>query len=81
MAQARIRVRLLHLQAGNFGDCEAVGEAVIELRIHAGAGYRVYCGRHGKNIVLLLCGGDKASQVADIKLAKELWAEWKRRQA
>jgi putative addiction module killer protein len=45
-----------------------------------GAGYRVYCGRHGKAIVLLLCGGDKGSQGADIKRAKELWSEWKRRQ-
>lgn len=80
-AQARIRVRLRQLQAGNFGDSEPVGEGVIELRIHVGAGYRVYCGRHGKFIVLLLCGGDKGSQPADIKRAKELWSEWKRRQA
>ena len=44
LAQARIRVRLRHLQAGNFGDCEPVGEGVIELRIHLGAGYRVHFG-------------------------------------
>lgn len=81
VAQARIRVRLRQVQAGNFGDCEPVGEVVSELRVHVGAGYRVYCGRHGKTVVLLLCGGDKGSQVADIKRAKELWAEWKRRQA
>ncbi|WP_407280739.1 type II toxin-antitoxin system RelE/ParE family toxin [Aromatoleum evansii] len=81
LAQARIRVRLRQVQAGNFGDCEPVGEGVIELRVHVGAGYRVYCGRHGKAVVLLLCGGDKGSQVADIKRAKELWSEWKRRQA
>lgn len=80
VAQARIRIRLRQVQAGNFGDCEPVGEGVIELRVHVGAGYRVYCGRHGKTIVLLLSGGDKASQVADIKHAKELWSEWKRRQ-
>ena len=80
-AQARIRVRLLNLQANNFGDCESVGEGVIELRVHVGAGYRVYCGRHGNAVVLLLCGGDKRSQKADIKLAKQLWSEWKRRQA
>ena len=74
LAQARIRIRLRQVQAGNFG------EGVIELRVHVGAGYRVYCGRHGKTVVLLLCGGDKSSQVADIKRAKELWSEWKRRQ-
>ena len=68
------------MQAGNFGDCEPVGEGVIELRVHVGAGYRVYCGRHGKAVVLLLCGGDKGSQSADIKRAKALWSEWKRRQ-
>lgn len=81
VAQARIRVRLRQVQSGNFGDSEPVGEGVIELRIHVGAGYRVYCGRHGKSVVLLLCGRDKGSQVGDIKRAKELWSEWKRRQA
>jgi putative addiction module killer protein len=80
LAQARVRVRLRQVQAGNLGDCEPVGEGVIELRIHIGAGYRVYCGRHGKTIVILLCGGDKGRQAADIKRAKELWTEWKRRQ-
>ena len=80
VAQARIRVRLRQVQAGSFGDCEPVGEGVIELRVHVGAGYRVYCGRHGKAVVLLRCGGDKGSQAMDIKRAKELWSEWKRRQ-
>lgn len=80
VAQARIRVRLRQVQAGNCGDCDPVGEGVIELRVHVGAGYRVYCARHGKAVVLLLCGGDKGSQPADIKRAKALWSEWKRRQ-
>jgi len=80
VALARIRIRLRQVQAGNFGDCDPVGEGVIELRVHVGAGYRVYCGRHGKAVVLLLCGGDKSSQAADIKRAKEWWLEWKRRQ-
>ena len=80
VAQARIRVRLRQLEAGNFGDCEPVGEGVIELRIHVGAGYRVYCGKHGKTVVVLLCGGNKGSQAADIKRAKKLWSEWKQRQ-
>jgi len=81
VAQVRIRIRLRQVEAGNFGDSEPVGEGVIELRVHVGAGYRVYCGRHGKAVVLLLCGGDKRSQSADIKRAKELWSEWKRRQS
>ncbi|HWK46669.1 MAG TPA: type II toxin-antitoxin system RelE/ParE family toxin [Stellaceae bacterium] len=80
IAAARIRIRLRQVEAGNFGDCDTVGESVIELRIHVGAGYRVYCARHGKTIVLLLCGGDKSTQDRDIKRAKELWVEWKRRQ-
>jgi putative addiction module killer protein len=72
VAQARIRIRLRQVQAGNFGDCEAVGGGVTELRIHLGAGYRAYIGRHGKSVVILLCGGDKRSQPADIKQAKAL---------
>jgi len=80
IAAARIRVRLRQVEAGNFGDSEAVGDGVIELRVHVGVGYRVYCGRHGKTVVILLCGGDKSTQARDIKRAKDLWAEWKRRQ-
>jgi len=81
VGQARIRVRLRQVQAGNLGDCSSVGEGVIELRVHVGPGYRVCCGRHGKAIVLLLCGGDKGSQSVDIRRAQELWSEWQRRQA
>ena len=80
VAQARVRIRLRQVQAGNFGDCDPVGEGVAEMRIHVGAGYRVYFGQYGKTVVILLCGGDKRSQSADIKRAKALWAEWKGRQ-
>ncbi len=79
-AQAKIRVRLKRLEAGNFGDCDAVGDGVLELREHLGAGYRVYFGRHGQTVVILLCGGTKKSQTTDIKIAKEYWQDWKRRQ-
>lgn len=79
-AQAKVRIRLKRLEAGIFGDCEPVGEGVLELREHLGAGYRVYFGRHGQTIVILLCGGTKKTQLADIKTAKEYWADWKRRQ-
>lgn len=80
VAQARIRLRLRQVQAGNLGDVKPVGGGVSELRIHVGPGYRVYCGRHGKAIVILLCGGDKSSQTADIRRAEQLWTEWKGRQ-
>ena len=79
-AQAKIRVRLKRLEAGNLGDCDPVGEGVQELREHLGAGYRVYFGRHGQTVVILLCGGPKKSQSADIKTAKKYWEDWKRRQ-
>lgn len=80
-AQANVRVRLLRLEAGNLGDASAVGEGVMELRIHVGAGYRVYFGRHGQAIVILLMGGSKKRQAADIRLAKQYWLEWKSTQS
>jgi len=80
-AEARIRLRLRRLQAGLFGDCKSVGEGVLELREHEGAGYRVYFGRHGRVVVILLCGGTKRTQARDIDEAKRYWADWKRRQA
>jgi putative addiction module killer protein len=78
-AQAKLRVRLKRLEAGNFGDCSQVGEGVQELREHLGSGYRVYFGRHGLKVVILLCGGSKKTQPADIKIAKEYWKDWKKR--
>lgn len=80
VAQARALARMRQMEAGNLGDHAAVGEGVMELRIHVGAGYRVYCGRAGDAWIVLLCGGDKATQQKDIVRAKEFWADWKRRQ-
>jgi putative addiction module killer protein len=71
-ARARILVRIERLAMGNPGDIAPVGEAVSELRIHYGPGYRVYFTRIGKEIVLLLAGGDKSTQAKDIKLAIRL---------
>jgi putative addiction module killer protein len=79
-AAARVRVRLRRLEAGNPGDVKAVGGGVAELRIDVGAGYRVYFGRQGAAIVILLLGGDKTTQSADIECAKLFWTDWKRRQ-
>lgn len=80
VAVAAIRVRIRRLESGNFGDCKPVGEGVSELRIDVGAGYRLYHARHGKKLIILLCGGDKKSQQSDISRAKAYWADWKRRQ-
>ncbi|MBI5121186.1 MAG: type II toxin-antitoxin system RelE/ParE family toxin [Rhodospirillales bacterium] len=77
--QAKIYMRLKRLELGLFGDCEPVGDGVLELREHFGPGYRVYCARHGKVIVILLNGGSKKGQSADIATAKLYWADWKAR--
>jgi putative addiction module killer protein len=71
-AKARITSRIRKAMLGQLGDVEPVGEGVFEMRIHAGAGYRVYFSQRGKKIILLLCGGDKDSQSRDIKQAKKL---------
>ncbi len=71
-ARVRIVERLVRLAAGNPGDVKPVGEGVSELRINYGPGYRVYYVRRGKVYVLLLCGGDKATQERDIRRAKVL---------
>ena len=71
-ARARVQVRIERLAAGNAGDVEPVGEGVSELRIDYGAGYRVYFKRHGREVVILLAGGVKRTQSADIKTALRL---------
>ena len=72
----RIQARIDRVEEGNFGDCQPVGEGVSEMRIHYGPGYRVYLAQRGADIVILLAGGDKATQNKDIKtalgLAKQL---------
>jgi len=78
-ARAQIEVRLRRISVGNFGDCKTVGDGVSELRVDVGAGYRVYYGKHGQELVILLCGGDKGTQQADIAIAKTYWIDWKRR--
>ena len=76
---AAVQVRKDRLARGLFGDCEPVGDGVWELRIDTGPGYRVYYARSGKQVVLLLCGGDKRSQKADIKKAKTYWRDYEQR--
>jgi putative addiction module killer protein len=71
-AKARILARLRSATFGNFGDCEPVGEGVSEMRVHAGAGYRVYFARNGATVFVLLTGGDKSTQKRDIARAKAM---------
>lgn len=75
-AGARIAKRIDRLALGSPGDVKPVGEGISEMRIDYGPGYRVYYAQRGMQIVLLLCGGDKASQERDIRRAKALAKEW-----
>jgi putative addiction module killer protein len=74
-AVIKIAVRLNRIESGNFGDVQPVGEGVSELRIHYGAGYRVYFKQTGVKVIFLLCGGDKSTQAKDISMAKEMAKE------
>ena len=71
-AARRVQVRIDRAEDGNFGDCAPVGEGVSEMRIHHGPGYRVYFTPRGVELVILLAGGDKSTQAADIKTALAL---------
>ena len=71
-AKAKIALRIGRAEQGNFGDCQPVGEGVSEMRIHHGPGYRIYFTRRGDIVYLLLLGGDKSTQQADIRQAIEM---------
>ncbi|MBI4689546.1 MAG: type II toxin-antitoxin system RelE/ParE family toxin [Nitrospirae bacterium] len=70
--RAKVLARVERLAAGNPGDVSPVGEGVSELRINYGSGYRVYYTMRGRKIIILLAGGDKSTQAADIKKALSL---------
>jgi putative addiction module killer protein len=76
-ARARIQARLDRMADGNFGDIESVGDGISEARIHYEPGYRLYFMPRGRQLVVLLCGGDKASQSRDIQRAKQIAQDWK----
>lgn len=71
-ARARVQARIERLAAGNPGDVAPVGEGVSELRVNYGPGYRVYFKQRGRELVILLAGGDKRTQTRDIKAALHL---------
>ncbi|UUM20937.1 type II toxin-antitoxin system RelE/ParE family toxin [Mycoavidus sp. SF9855] len=75
-ARARIQVRLDRIRNGNFGDVKPIGNGLSEARIHYGNGYRLYFLQHKKELVVLLCGGDKSTQSRDIEQAKRIAQEW-----
>ena len=75
--QYMVENRLLRLRLGSFGEVNTVGDAVWELKFRKGRALRIYYGQIGKEIVLLISGGDKRTQKKDIKRAKELFANYK----
>jgi putative addiction module killer protein len=78
---ARIAIdrRIYRIELGTFGDHKFCRDEVWELRIDVGPGYRLYYALAGTEVILLLCGGDKRTQQADIARACEYWQDWQRR--
>ena len=78
-AAAKVSVALARVEQGNLSNVKGVGEGVLEYRLDWGPGYRVYFGRDGDVLVILLTGGTKRRQQRDIETAKALWADYRRR--
>src|SRR2546430_15762399 len=78
-AQANIATRINRLAAGNFGDCKPLRQGLSELRIDWGPGYRVYYAMIGRECVLLLCGGDKRKESAELERGVVVLQKYKRR--
>lgn len=76
--RARIQTRIDRIELGSFGDYRSVGQGVFEFRIHFGPGYRVYFGRDGDTLVVLLGGGSKRRQASDVARAQADWKACKR---
>ncbi|OGO91534.1 MAG: addiction module protein [Coxiella sp. RIFCSPHIGHO2_12_FULL_42_15] len=78
-AAAKVTTALYRLEQGNFSRVEGVGEGVFEYKIDFGPGYRIYFGKDGNEIIILLFGGSKKKQSSDIELSKKKWTEYKKR--
>ena len=76
-AAAKVTTALYRLEQGNFSNVKSAGQGVSEFRIDFGPGYRVYFGREGNTLVILLGGGSKKTQSKDIRDAQLLWAHYK----
>lgn len=73
----KVMLKLDRIQeTGNLGDYKNLGDGVFEFRLHFASGYRIYFGKDGNTLIILLCGGDKNSQSQDIKKAKEYWSDY-----
>ena len=79
VAAARVTIALARVGQGNFSNVQGVGSGVYELKINFGPGYRVYFGKDGGRMVILLGGSSKQRQSAAIAIAQAAWAEYKRR--
>lgn len=79
VARAKVTVAIARLEQGNLSNAKGVGEGVLEYRINFGPGYRVYFGRDGEVLVIVLTGGTKKRQQRDIKAAIEMWADYQQR--
>jgi putative addiction module killer protein len=77
-AAARVAIALNRMEAGNLSNAKSLGEGVSEYRIDFGPGYRIYFGRDGSALIILLCGGTKKRQQRDIQLARAYWSHYKR---
>lgn len=78
-ARVKIHTRIDRLRLGNAGDYKTLGNGLFELRIHYGPGYRIYFGKAGESLILLLCAGNKTTQRQDVNLAKQYWMDYRRR--
>ena len=78
---ARVDRYIRRKEAGNFGAAKALRGGVYELRLDFGPGYRVYYGRDGRTVIVLLCGGDKRTQERDIRQAQQYWGDYQQRES
>jgi putative addiction module killer protein len=78
-ARAKVTIAIARVEQGNLSNVKPVGEGVLEYRINFGPGYRVYFGRDGEMLVILLTGGTKKRQQRDITAAIEMWADYRQR--
>jgi putative addiction module killer protein len=72
-ARAAVYLRIKRAEMGNFGEYKVLEDGISEMKVDVGQGYRVYFAREGRVVYLLLCGGNKSTQKADIKRAKTMW--------